>query len=71
MHPSERNPRLFFDNYDAHKLLEALNLLRQVYDYNYDSSRKTRRLNTIINKLYLLMGEHCLREDLPNGFSDS
>lgn len=68
MHPSERNPKMFFDTYDTEKLLEALNILRRVRDYNYDSTRKSRRLETIINKLFLLMGEHCYREDLPNGF---
>ena len=71
MHPSERNPRLFFDAYDAKKLVEALNILRRVYDANYDSSRKVKLLRTVINKLIQLLGECCLKEDLPNGFTDS
>lgn len=69
-HPSERNPRLFFDAYDAEKLVEALNILRRVYDYNYDSSRKVKLLGTVINKLMQLIGECCMKEDLPNGFTD-
>ena len=68
MPPSERNPKLYFDAYDTEKLLEALNILRRVYDYNYGSSRKSQKLRTIIHKMFLLMGEHCYREDLPNGF---
>ena len=71
MHPSKRNPKLYFDGYDASKLVEALDILRRVYDFNYDSTRKSRLLETIIDKLYRLICSHCYKEDLPRGFIDS
>jgi hypothetical protein len=70
-HPSTRNPRLHFDSYDAGKLIEALNILRRVYDFNYDSSRKVRLLETVMDKLHKLICDHCCEEDLPRGFIDS
>lgn len=37
--------------YDLEKLREAKNLIKKVYEYNYDSSSLSKRLYTVLNKL--------------------
>ena len=49
-----------FDDYDIEKLQKAVKLLNEVYDYNYgsiNSKKTTNKLETIINKLCLLIDE--------------
>jgi hypothetical protein len=54
---------MFFDRYDTSKLEDALVLLNQVYEYNYDSSRKEKLLATVINKLEYVLDQYSCRED--------
>lgn len=56
-----------FDEYDTKKLEKARSLLSQVYDFNYDSSPKEKRLNTIICKLEYLLAHYGDKETLKNG----
>lgn len=49
---------MFFDAYDTIKLKEALDRLKKVYDFNYDSSRKEKLLDTIIRKLEYLLDQY-------------
>ena len=53
---------MFFDRYDTSKLEEALTLLTQVYEFNYDSSRKEKLLATVINKLEYVLDQYSCRE---------
>lgn len=47
-----------FDLYDTKRLKEAHQLLVDVYNYNYDSSRKCKLLATIIRKVERLIEKH-------------
>ena len=58
---------LFFDEYDTKKLEKARVLLSQVYDFNYDSSRKSRLLDTVIRKLEYVLEQYGDKETLKNG----
>lgn len=58
-----------FGEYDTKKLQEALHIITQVYEYNYDSSRKEQLLGTVLRKLTAVIEEHGDKETLQkNGF---
>jgi len=61
MPPIKRRPytkNIQFDRYDTQKLEEVRATLQKVYDYNYDSSRKVKLLETIISKLDKLIADY-------------
>lgn len=61
-----------FDEYDTKKLQEALRLIKGVYEYNFDSSRKCKLLGTVLCKLAVVLEEHGDKETLKrNGFIGS
>lgn len=47
-----------FDAYDTQKLQEALRLIKDVYEFNFDSSRKEKLLGTVLCKLAVVIEEH-------------
>ena len=53
-----RTKSINFDEYDTRKLKSTLKTLAEVYDYNYDSSRKVKLLETVINKLENLINNY-------------
>ena len=55
------------DAYDTLKLQEALRTIREVYEYNFDSSPQTQRLGTVFNKLLMVICEFGDKETLKNG----
>lgn len=58
-----------FDEYDTKKLQEALRIIKAVYEYNFDSSRKSKLLGTVLCKLAVVIDEHGDKETLKrNGF---
>lgn len=61
-----------FDAYDTKKLQEALRIIRSVYEYNFDSSRKCKLLGTVLWKLAVIIDEHGDKETLEkDGFTGS
>lgn len=58
---------LFFDEYDTKKLKKALVLLNEVYEFNYDSSRKEKLLDTVIRKLDYVLDQYGYKETLKHG----
>ena len=46
-----------FDEFDTKKLKNIVIELQCIYAYNYDNSRKSKLLCTIINKLHKLINE--------------
>lgn len=59
-----------FDEYDTKKLQEALRLIKAVYEYNFDSSRKSKLLGTVLCKLAVVIDEHGDKETLKrDGFT--
>lgn len=61
----------YFDEYDTKKLEKARSILLQFYTVNYDSSLKSRRLNTIIRKIEYLLEDYGDKETLKNGSVNS
>lgn len=59
-----------FDAYDTQKLQEALRIIKAVYEYNFDSSRKSKLLGTVLCKLAVVIDEHGDKETLKrDGFT--
>lgn len=48
---------LRYGKYDTDLLKKAREILQNVYEANYDSSRKTKLLGTVINKLDRILEE--------------
>lgn len=46
-----------YNKYDTNLLQQARELLNKVYELNYDNSKPTKRLETIISKLENLITE--------------
>lgn len=59
------------DTYDTLKLQEALRIINEVYEYNFDSSPQTKKLGTVMCKLITVMNDHGDKDVIKDGFINS